>query len=308
MKAWRRFVLIVWLSLSLTLSGQNLSAQVAPEYLVQQAQQKYEREQSLQALKLLQQAGNIYQAQKRILPQAQVLALTSLVQQQQQKWELARTSLEDSLTSIKSVPNSESKIRVTAQIENTQGHYWFATGQYSQALASWQQAKNLYRQLKDDTGTTGILLSQAETLGKLGFYRRACDRTLEILDRHLSECKNLQSQSIESILANAQLEDSLLIDSLLSIGNSLLSMGKLSLAQQFIQASQDRSSLSSLNRNRAKVVLSLGNLNRAIALQARELNDSDSFRSHSQQAIEYFQRLQGNFTANRTESTGGKAE
>lgn len=308
--SWRRFVLVTLLGLSLILVWkQDLTAQVPPHQLVQQAQQQYERGQSTQALRLLQQAGNIYQAQKQVISQAQVLALTSLVQQQQQNWTAARTSIKQTLNLIESVRASQSKVRVEAQIEHTQGHYWFATGQYSQALASWQQAENLYLQLKDDVGISGMLLSQAEALDKLGFHRRACDRALTILDSNFQECKDLQPQSVKLILAQTQLNKSLFVDSLLSMSNSLLSMGKLSLAQQLIQACQDRGDLSRLSPlTQVKTVLSLGNVNRALALRAKETDDLANFRSHSQRAIECFQKLhkRTNLPVNRTYKLAAK--
>ena len=291
MKSWWRFIVVGLVSLSLILSGRNLTAQVAPESLVRQAQQKYDLGRSRQAIRLLQQAENIYRSRQQKLPQAQVLSLTSLVRQQQHNWAAARTNLHQSLTLIESIPASTDKVRVEAQIENTQGHYWFATGQYSQALVSWQQAEQLYRQLEDETGTSGTLLGQAEALEKLGFYQRACDRSLRILGSEL-RCRELQSDSIAVLIAQTPL-DRLSLDSLLAVGNNLLLMGKLSLARQLIQASQNkvegRARLSFATQ--AKTTLSLGNVNRAIALQALELDNSDSFRHHSQQAIKYFQQL-----------------
>jgi CHAT domain-containing protein len=295
-KNWRQFIVCVWLSLILVLGFKlNLAAQVSPSQLVQQAQQQYQLGKSAQALELLTQAGQIYQSQGQVLPQAQVWALISLAQQQQGKWQLAQASLERSWEAIASVPANPGKTQVQAQIWNTQGHYSFATGKYSQALTDWQQAEKLYRQLEDPIGITGTGLSQGEALGKMGFHRRACDRALQLFTSEPeSGCKSLTTEQITTIIEQAQGQDQpWLVEGLNSVGNSLLSMGQLDFAQRFIQASDHSASgLPFLAPTiKAKITLSLGNIHQAIALQAKQQANSADFRLHSRLAMKYFQQL-----------------
>ncbi|MEL6578792.1 MAG: CHAT domain-containing protein [Cyanobacteria bacterium J06621_12] len=299
---WRQFVAAILLSLSLVLGlNSALTAQVAPARLVQQAQQQYERGKSLQALRLLNQAGKIYQSQEAILPQAQVLALTSLVEQQQGHWQLAQENIAASFSLIESVASSLQKIQVQAQIWNTQGHYNLATGQHSQALTDWQQAEQLYRQIEDATAIAGTILGQAEALGKMGFHRRACDRTLatlnslDSLDSTESRCAELTQQQVAEIIEGAQLQsEPWLIDSLSSMGNHLLAMGKLFMALQFADASQ--TTLSSFPAQKwgteSKIRLNLGNIHQAIALIAKEQEDDRSFELHRRLAVKYFRQLE----------------
>jgi CHAT domain-containing protein len=296
MKNWVRFITCVWLSLILVLGFKlNLAAQGSPSELVQQAQQQYQLGKSAQALKLLVQAGEIYQSQGQVLPQAQVWALTSLAQQQQGNWQLAQANLERSWEEIASVRASPGKTQVQAQIWNTQGHYSFATGKYSQALTDWQQAEKLYRQLEDPIGIAGTGLSQGEALGKMGFHRRACDRALQLFTSESeSGCKSLTREQITTIIEQAQGQDQpWLVEGLNSVGNSLLSMGQLDFAQRFIQASNQ--SISRLHflapTTKAKITLSLGNIHQAIALQAKQQANLPAFRIHSRLAMKYFQQL-----------------
>ncbi|NJL52880.1 MAG: hypothetical protein HC930_12910 [Hydrococcus sp. SU_1_0] len=112
MKSWWRWIAVILLTMTLVLGLRtNLSAQGSPSWLVQQAQQQYQLGKSVQALELLAQAGKIYQSQQQLLPQAEVWALTSLVQQQQGYWKLARTNLQRSLAVIDTVPSSPDKIQ-----------------------------------------------------------------------------------------------------------------------------------------------------------------------------------------------------
>ncbi|MEM6611494.1 MAG: CHAT domain-containing protein [Cyanobacteria bacterium P01_C01_bin.72] len=293
---WKQFILAILFGWSVVLGFNSaLTAQVAPAQLVRQAQQQYEQGNSLPALHLLNQAGKIYQRQAAILPQAQVWALTSLVQQQQGNWQLATENIERSFTLIESIAPSPQKIQVQAQIWHAQGHYHLATGQYNQALTAWQQSEQLYGQIEDATAIAGTILGQADALGKMGFHRRACDRTLVTLDPTESRCVELTESQAKDIIKGAQLKsEPWLIDSLSSMGNHLLAMGRLNLALEFANASQ-----ATLSRFPApkwgtenKLRLNLGNIHQAIALVAKEQSNEQRFEKHRLQATEYFRELE----------------
>lgn len=295
MKSHQRFIVTIVLCISLILGFDlNLTAQVSPDKLVQQAQRQYQLGKSAPAIQLLEEARKIYQSQSKPLSQAQAIALTALVQQQTGDWELARQNIDASLTLIDAVPSSTSKTQVLAQIWNIKGHYLFATGKHNQALANWQQAEQLYRQINDRLGISGTILDQAEALVKMGFYRRSCDRVLAAFEQLDYSCNDLTNEQITSIIE--QTEDKAepwQVNGLNSLGNSLLLMGKFSTAQRFIEASQilDANLFSSSSTNQAKILLSLGNINQALALQSKQQDNMAHFISHSQQAIKYYQQL-----------------
>ena len=297
MKSCQRFLVIVLLSISLILGfNLDLTAQVDPAQLVQQAQRQYQLGKSASALKLLGQASQIYQSQSQLLPQAQVLALTALVQQQTQDWSSAKQNIEASFNLIDAVPSSASKTQVLAQIWNIKGHDLFDRGQHSQALDYWQQAEQFYREIEDRPGISGTILDQAEALAKMGFYRRSCDRILVAFEQTNYSCNNLTDNQLNSIINQIQTQSQVepwQVTGLSSLGNSLLLLGKFSTAQRLIETSQNLESnlFASSPINKAKILFSLGNINQAIALKsARQQNVAD-FITHSQKAIKYYQQL-----------------
>ncbi|MEM7590251.1 MAG: CHAT domain-containing protein [Cyanobacteria bacterium P01_A01_bin.83] len=294
------------LSLSLILGFKlNVTAQVRaglvssvnPKQLVAQAHRQYHLGKSSAAIHLLEQAQAIYQQQQQLLPQAQVLALISLAQQQLGNWQLAHQNLEMSFALIQNIPSSNAKTQGLGQIQNAKGHYHYAKGQYKQAYSDWQQAEKLYRQLNDPLGIAGTILDQAEALTKMGFHRRSCNLILVAFEQPEYRCLALTNSQIKTIVNQTQDKHKpWQVAGLNSMGNSLLSMGRLVRAQTLIQASYRLES--SMPRfdpiNQGKILLSLGNINRAIAFQEKARSDWDSFVSHSQQAISYYRQLNHN--------------
>jgi CHAT domain-containing protein len=60
-----------------------------------------------------------------------------------------------------------------AQTLNQRGANFLAAGKPDKALADWQQAHNLYAQIKDVDGMIGTKINQAQAFQSLGFYRQA---------------------------------------------------------------------------------------------------------------------------------------
>lgn len=300
-KNWRQFLITVLLSCSLILGfNSQVTAEVNPSNLVYQAQQQYHQGRAGAAIPLLQQAQAIYQQRQQLLSQAQVLALISLAQQQQQNWSLARRYLAQSLTLIEGVAPSKSKTQVLAQISNVQGHYQSATGQHKQALLDWQDAEKLYRQLEDTQGITGSILAQAEALRKMGFNRRACNRIVAAFESPEFRCLKLTDSQVSSLITRTESgRQEWQIAGLNLMGSSLLSMGRLERAEQFITASyRVESSLPKVSpSNQAKLWLSMGNINRVLAFQAKERQNEAGFEGRRQAAIAYYQRI-GQLKAN----------
>ena len=267
----------------------NLVAQIPTSRLVPHAQREYQLGNYIQAIELLEQAKQAYQNQP--LQRSQVLALTSLAQQQLGFWRPARQNIDVSFTLIASVPSSNSKTQVLAQIWNTQGHYFFSRQQHQQALSDWQQAEQLYRQIDDAEGIFGTLLDQAQALEKLGFYPRSCNRILAALEQPEYSCKNLTPTQTTTIIKQAESAAAWQIDGLNSLGNSLLLMGRLNSAKKFIEASRSLVSARTNPITKAKILFSLGNINQAIAYRSKAQQNFAGFASHSRKAIQYFQQV-----------------
>jgi CHAT domain-containing protein len=60
-----------------------------------------------------------------------------------------------------------------AQNLNQKGADYLARGKAEQALAAWRQAYKIYADLKDEAGTIGTQINQAQALQSLGYYRQA---------------------------------------------------------------------------------------------------------------------------------------
>ena len=295
MKRWWRFLIVVWLSIILSFRfDQSLQAQTVPLNLVQQAQAAYQLGEFEQSIKLLGQANRVYQNQGKYLQQARVLSLTSLAQQQIGNWKLAKKNITDSLTLMDSIPSSKDKNQVLAQTWNTQGRFQFLTGNNPQALTSWQTAEELYRQTNDRLGIAGSLLNQADVLEAMGFYRRGCDRALTALDLSEYSCEALTSPQLATIIQQATVDTQPWeIEALNSISNSLLLMGNTSGAIALTEASQAINSrrINPSPLREVKTWLSWANINKAIALQAKEIGDRQNFKAHTDKAREYYQKL-----------------
>ncbi len=295
MKNWWRFLIIALLGLSLSLGFTIVSpAQILPSQLVQQAQKYYQLGNFQQSIRLLEQANQVYQSQNKNLQQAQVLCLTSLAQQQIGDWELARQNLTASFALVNSIPPSNSQTQVLAQIWNTRGHFQLLTEQNTEAFADWKKAEELYRKINDRLGISGTLLDQAQALEKMGFYRRSCDRVLTAFNHPDYSCQNLTATELKTILQQIGIQAyRWQIEGLNSISNSLLLMGKLPQARTFIEASKtiNQSLANPSPQIEAKILFTLGNINKAIALQERERENFPSFRNHAQEAIKYYQQL-----------------
>ncbi len=295
MKRWWRFLIVVWLGIVLSLRfNQSLLAQAAPSDLIEQAQIAYQVGEFERSIKLLAQASRAYQSPDRYLQQAQVLALTSLAQQQIGKWALAKQNIAKSLTLMEAVPSSRNKTQVLGQIWNTKGHYEFLRGNHIQALAAWKKSQELYARAQDPLGVAGSRLDRAQVLSSMGFYDRACNVALQALDFAEYNCQELFSPQIQKIIDTATVDTQpWTISALNRISDSLLLMGfpsqaiALTRASQAINASQKLSS----PLRAGKIELSFGNINKTLATQAKAIEDLDSFTNYAAKAVKYYQQV-----------------
>jgi CHAT domain-containing protein len=148
---------------------------------------------------------------------------------------------------------SDNSPLAAAQQLNQRGAEFLAAGKPDKALSTWQEAHQLYANLKDPQGTIGTKINQAQALQSLGFYRQAL----------------LTLQEVNTSLQNRP-NSSLKVQSLLGLGNSLralrileqrtASTGEVTLGSKEIL--QQALSLATSMRDRAaidRINLSLGN-------------------------------------------------
>jgi len=135
-------------------------------------------------------------------------------------------------------------------------------GQAFDALQSWQQATQIYRQLKNDEGITGSLINQSIALQSLGLSPRACNILVEALKLNPGICDTSPKQTTESAkllaIIEKQTPSSLNLLGLQNLGNVLRRLGKLSESEQVLQTtlllSQETPTF-----DKSSILLSLGN-------------------------------------------------
>lgn len=247
--------------------------------LVQQGKALYDAEQFAEAVKVLQQAVQTYQAQGDRLRQAMVLSNLSLAYQQLGLWSEATKAITDGLNLLQTTGNtsdSQDSLQVLAQILNTQGRLQWAQGQPEQALTTWQQATTTYAQADDEAGMTSSLINQAQALQSLGLYRRALATLTEV-------GQTLQKQP-NSLIKTAGLRQ---------LGNALRVVGDLEQSRQVLQQSLAIAQQLLEPQEISAALLSLGNVARvqqdtqtalAFYQQAATVSSSQTARLHAQLA------------------------
>ena len=310
MKYLWRSLIIALLSLGLSLLihnsvtsqetiGDRMMKHTAPIEIVQLAQQNYQRGNFEQSIALWQQAIHLYQIREDTLSQAQVLAWVSLAQQKLGKWKKAKQTLESSQALLAKIPDSQLKQRVLAQIKNTAGYLALGIGKNNQALVFWGQAKQIYEQIGDHQEVKESLINQAQVAEEYGFYRCSCDLVLQALTGEENSCELLTEEQIFSLVSTITTKPNIWHIEVLSIlGNKLMSIGQSKYAQEVLEASYsltqqlDKTNNSNnLKSIASKILLDLGNLHRALAIQNWEQGNLISANLSAQQGIYFYQQL-----------------
>ncbi|AFZ34186.1 Tetratricopeptide TPR_1 repeat-containing protein [Stanieria cyanosphaera PCC 7437] len=210
----------------------------------QQGKNYYTQGQWHKAIALWQQVVRSYASQEDFISQGRVLSNLALAYQQLGKWQQAQQSIKASFQLLKQISdNSTQKQRLIAQILNNQGILQLEQGQAEDAIASWQQATEVYQQLNDQEGVIRATINQANAFKALGLYHRAA-KTLELLNQTLAQ------QPVSLLKAV----------SLRSYGDILRLVGELSQAKETVTKSLTIATQLKSLEDEAKARLSLGNI------------------------------------------------
>ncbi|OUL23838.1 hypothetical protein BV372_29490 [Nostoc sp. T09] len=227
----------------------------------QQGRQYYEAGQFLAAIKIWQQALQIYQSQENRLNQARVLNNISLSYQQLGQWLEASQAISASLKLLPAKGSSTpTELTVLAQTLNTQGSLELATGKSEAALATWQQATATYTKAESQIGVIRSLINQSQALKSLGLYRRALST--------LTQVNQILQKQPDSAIKTAGLR---------SLGSSLRLVGNLEQAKQVLQQSLAIAQKLQSPLDISAALIDLGNVSRAN-------QDSESALAFYQQA------------------------
>ncbi|PSB26448.1 CHAT domain-containing protein [Stenomitos frigidus] len=161
---------------SLSTLSQSLQSAITPPpaELVQQAEERYQAGQLLDAIALWQKATDRYGQEGDRLNQALILSFLATAFSDLGQWTQAQGAIADSLAFIQnSKLETQNSNLVLAQVLTTQGQLQLAHGQPSEAFKTWRMAEAAYRQADDPTGILGSQINQARALQSEGLYRRA---------------------------------------------------------------------------------------------------------------------------------------
>lgn len=214
--------------------------------LLQQGQQHYQAGQFAAAARLWQQAAREAQVADAIIQQVQALNYLSLAYQNLGELELAQSAIDTSLTLLERLgTNASSPSGLWGQAWNTKGKLQLIQGNAEGALVSWQQAHTYYAIAKDETGTSGVRMNQAQAWQTLGHYRKAA-AVLEQL--------NVQLQQQSDTLLKAS--------SLRSLGVILQTIGDLVRSKEILEQSWAITARLNAPEDTSATLLSLGNVAR----------------------------------------------
>ena len=248
---------------SVSAADSNLTpAQQTKPNFISQGRQAYQAGRYTSAKKLWQQA---YQQAQDKLTQAQSLNYLALTSHKLGELEPAQEYLEQSLKLLPKDTVQQNQLQVKAQILNTQGRLELSMGKAKAALASWQQAAEIYHSLGDEVGILGVKINQAQAWRNLGLYRRAQKSLQQI------------SQKLES-----PTDPSLKIAGWRNLGISLQVTGDIKLAEQILNQSLALSQKLDMTEESSSNLFSLGNT--ALARNNRSL------------AMKYYQQAEASTT------------
>ena len=240
--------------------------------LVQAGKEYYDAGQFLASTQTLQKAAEIYEAIKDIPKQAQTLSFISLAYQQLGHWEKAESAMDLSRSLLEILPRDGQISLIRAQVLNHQGRLQLARGTIEAARETFQDAELLYSQADDRVGIIGSQINQAQVLQTLGLYRQA---------------QNLFTQ-IEQKL-EAEPDSMLKLAGLHNLGNLLLQVGNLERSQEILELSLSLAQQLSLSQKQSKVLLSLGNTERALAKRAEAFNQKQEAENYNREALNHYQ-------------------
>lgn len=223
------------------------SVEVDIAQLAQEALTFYQAGQFTEAIAQWQQAATLYQDRGDNLNQALMLSYLSLAYQQLGEWSEATRAIAQSLKLIENshltTDNSKS---IFAHALNTQASLQFTRGQAEAALATWKQATEIYKQLRDSPRIIGSSINQAQAQQALGLFLQA-QKTLDEVEQLLQHQSNSQLKAM----------------GLRSLGNIRLLVGDLPNSRRVLEQSLAISEQGSFSQDIAATLLGLGNVARA---------------------------------------------
>ena len=220
-------------------------SQAGADELVQQGQKLYQAGDFALAVKLLKQAIDKFELSGDTLHQAISLSNLSLAHQKLGLWENADLAIATSLNLLQKLNSSSENLKYIAKALDIRGHLEFARGKTQIALATWQEAGDIYKSLDDTSGLINNRINRAKALQVLGHFRQA----------------NQVLNGLEEIV-NSQKNPILRAKLLRILGNVVAVIDDLKESSRLLESSLKNAQDSGSNTEISKTLLSLANLAR----------------------------------------------
>lgn len=212
------------------------------ENAVLQGEALYAAQRFGDAIKILQQQNVTYAANGDQLQQAMTLSNLSLAYQELGRWTEAQEAIAQSLKLLQNLNNSKQRAEILAQTLDVQGRWQLARGQPETAIATWQQAADIYTQIGYKDKFIRNRINSAQALQVLGLYPQAKKILTEV------------QQSLTSLPDSA-----LKATGLRSLGDVLRVVGDLDESRLVLKHSLEVASSLGANQEKAEALLSLAN-------------------------------------------------
>ncbi len=245
----------------------TVQTQPEPLQLVQQGKALYQNGQFAQALTVWEQAAAAFAGRGDQLNQAMALSNLALTSQQLKRWDQAKTAIANSLNILQTQPKTLERSQILSSTLDIQGQLQLALGESAAALATWQQAAEIYRNLGNQNGAIRSEINQAQAMQDLGLYPRACKTLLKTLELDHQNCQ-ITKEQLPTLKRNSS---SLQILALRSLGNVLRFVSQLEQSQMVLFSAEQLAQQSGDTQNLAATYLSLGNTARALANRKMQL-------------------------------------
>lgn len=208
---------------------------------------------------------------------------------------------ENLLQTTSNSQNSFEKLKILAQALNTQGKLDLLIGQHEQAIKTWQLANTAYQKVNDKTGILRSQINLAQAMQAQGHYRDASQILLKALGiKFNNETSNQnnqgqQKQQINEVIKKLPITP-VNITLLHTLGNVYLSLGEyvsanriFTIMQESLNSNKELANHLKYNQWLADTWINLGNVQKALAHRARELDNLPKAQQQAQKAINYYQ-------------------
>lgn len=144
---------------------------------------------------------------------------------------------------------------LSAEQLNQEGFVFLYNGAATEALSSWQEAEELYREQNNLEGITGTQLNQSLAEQSLGLYPRACTTVAQAIAISSQVCQSdYGKDAVLSSLSGVELTEVNRIGARL-LGESLRLLGNLAEAESALTFIQGRTDQDSIEASRIALVL-----------------------------------------------------